>query len=156
VASWVCIAFLVVTLYVCLAFGWITVKIFCPILWFVLSSICWGWNIIWCGLPGIGKATAGLFGSDPGIARIDHIFVLMLGNRSFNHMLGYSGLTCVDPQGNPTVFNEGFSTSLSNLQTGLFQLWIVINVPDCVEAPPYVAVMDWSPSVSDAGITTLN
>ncbi len=36
------------------------------------------------------------------------------------------------------------------------QLWIVINAPDCVDTPSQVAVMDWSPSVSVAGITTLN
>jgi hypothetical protein len=46
---------------------------------------------------------------------MDHIFVLMLENRSFDHMLGFSEITGVDLKGNPTVFNEGFSTGLSNI-----------------------------------------
>jgi len=115
VASWVCIAFLIVTLYVCLAFGWIVVKIVCPLLWSVLNLICLGWNVVWCGLLAIGEAIGGLLGAEsPGIARIDHIFVLMLENRSFDHMLGFSGITGVDLNGNPTVFNDGFNTNLSN------------------------------------------
>jgi hypothetical protein len=41
-------------------------------------------------------------------------------------------------------------------RTSRRQLWIVTNVPDCVDPPPEVAVMDWSPLLSDAGTTTLN
>ena len=74
-----------------------------------------GGNFIWCGWLAIAEAIGGLFGKDPGIARIDHIFVLMLENRSFDHMLGFSGITGVDLKGNPTAFNEGFNTSLSNV-----------------------------------------
>jgi phospholipase C len=29
--------------------------------------------------------------------RIQHVFVLMLENRSFDHMLGFSGITGTDP-----------------------------------------------------------
>lgn len=115
VASWVCIAFLIITLYVCLAFGWIVVKILCPVLWLGMDLICFVWNRFWCGLVAIAQAISNLFGKDPGIARIDHIFVLMLENRSFDHMFGFSGIKGVDPKGNPTVFNDGFSTNLSNI-----------------------------------------
>jgi phospholipase C len=114
VAAWVCIAFMIVTLYVCLAFGWVVVKILCPAIWLVLDGICLGVTLIWCGLLAIAEAIGSLFGKDPGIARIDHIFVLMLENRAFDHMLGFSGITGVDLRGNPTVFNDGFNTSLSN------------------------------------------
>ena len=114
VASWVCIAFMIVTVYACLVFGWVVVKIVCPVLWLTLDLICLGVTLIWCGLLAIAKAIGNLFGRDPGIARIDHIFVLMLENRAFDHMLGFSGITGVDLEGNPTVFNDGFSTSLGN------------------------------------------
>jgi phospholipase C len=115
VASLVCIAFLIVTLYTCLVFGWVVVKVFCPALWLVMDGICLGWNLIWCGWLAIAAAISGLFAKSPGIARIDHVFVLMLENRAFDHMLGFSGITGVDLQGNPTAFNEGFTTSLSNV-----------------------------------------
>lgn len=115
VASWVCIAFLIVTLYVCLTFGWIVVKILCPILWLGLDLICFVLNSLWCGLFALAQAISNLFGKDPGRARIDHIFVLMLENRSFDHMFGFSGIKGVDLKGNPTVFNDGFNASLDNI-----------------------------------------
>ncbi len=115
VAAFVCIAFMIIVLYTCLVFSWVVVKVFCPILWQALDLICLGWNTIWCGLRAVGSALGGLFGKSPGIASIDHIFVLMLENRSFDHMLGFSGITGVDLKGNPTLFNEGFHTGLSNV-----------------------------------------
>ena len=39
------------------------------------------------------------------IPLIDHVFVLMLENRSFDHMLGYSGIKGQDPNGLPTEIN---------------------------------------------------
>ena len=36
------------------------------------------------------------------------------------------------------------------------QLWTVINTPDGVETPLYIAVMGWSPLPRDAGSITLN
>lgn len=36
------------------------------------------------------------------------------------------------------------------------QLWTVINTPEGVETPSYVAVMGWSPLARDAGSITLN
>ena len=115
VASWVCIAFLIVTLYFCLAFGWFIVHIFCPVLWWGLNLFCLAWTAFWCGLLAIVKGISGLFGADPGIARIDHIFVLMLENRAFDHMFGFSGIEGVDLKGNPAVFNQGFNVGLSNI-----------------------------------------
>src|SRR5690242_8884047 len=55
-------------------------------------------------------------------SKIKHVFVLMLENRSFDHMLGFSGITGVDPFGDPTIFNAGFdpnTTSNVNPVTGL-------------------------------------
>jgi hypothetical protein len=47
-------------------------------------------------------------------------------------------------------------TAATGRSSSYFQLWIVINVPDCVDTPPYVAVIVWSPLPSDAGTVTLN
>jgi len=116
VADWVCVAVAIVIAYVCLAFTWVWVNIVCPAVWYVLDTICRAWEWLWCSLLAIGKALGSLFGvNDPGIARYDHVFVLMLENRAFDHMFGFSGITGVDPKGNLTTFNDGFNTGLSNI-----------------------------------------
>jgi phospholipase C len=52
---------------------------------------------------------------------IQHIFVLMLENRSFDHMLGFSGITGTDAEsGNPTLIN-GFSPLSLRLNANSFQ-----------------------------------
>jgi phospholipase C len=51
--------------------------------------------------------------------RIEHVFVLMLENRSFDHMLGFSGLTGTDAEtGKPTQVN-GTSGAASNSWNGV-------------------------------------
>jgi phospholipase C len=53
-----------------------------------------------------------------GSGQIQHVFVLMLENRSFDHMLGFSGLTGTDATtGAPTKIN-GLSGSESNVYNG--------------------------------------
>ncbi len=48
------------------------------------------------------------------MATIEHVFVLMLENRSFDHMLGFSGLTGTDAAtGKPTTIN-GVPAGASN------------------------------------------
>jgi phospholipase C len=40
------------------------------------------------------------------MATIEHVFVLMLENRAFDHMMGFSGLTGIDAAtGKPTRIN---------------------------------------------------
>jgi phospholipase C len=43
--------------------------------------------------------------NDSAISNIRNVFVLMLENRSFDHMLGFSGLSGKDPDGNNTTIN---------------------------------------------------
>ena len=44
----------------------------------------------------------------------EHVFVLMLENRSFDHMLGFSGITGTDAAtGNPTAI-DGLSGAEAN------------------------------------------
>jgi phospholipase C len=51
-------------------------------------------------------------------SKIKHVFVLMLENRSFDHMLGYSGITGIDAQtGAPTAI-DGLKGTESNSYNG--------------------------------------
>jgi phospholipase C len=69
------------------------------------------------GAPGHG-------GADPIVrdhreSRIKHVFVLMLENRSFDHMLGFSGITGTDAAtGQPTSI-DGLNGSESNAYNGV-------------------------------------
>jgi phospholipase C len=45
---------------------------------------------------------------------IEHVFVLMLENRSFDHLLGFSQIVGKDPFGNPTKI-DGVTGKESNL-----------------------------------------
>jgi phospholipase C len=49
---------------------------------------------------------------------IDHIFVLMLENRSFDHLLGFSGITGTDPVTGERTSINGLTGSESNVYTG--------------------------------------
>jgi phospholipase C len=112
VADWVCQAYYWVAKWVCKIFAWVEVHIFCGlILWglvlFPLSLICLGLTEIKCALIALKNWVSP--GGRPPARKIDHIFVLYLENRSFDHMLGFSGIrTGVDLAGQPTPFNEGF------------------------------------------------
>src|SRR5207244_2761259 len=98
VAKWVCKAFAWVVHALCIAFSWI------------LQLVCVAWDTLRCAILGLINAIASLFGGGSAARpKIEHVFVLTLENRSFDHMLGFSGITGVDPAGNPTVFNAGFS-----------------------------------------------
>jgi phospholipase C len=113
VANLVCQAWYWVANLVCQAFAWV-VHAFCIAFSWLLQLVCVAWDTLRCALLGLINAIASLFGRD-GAARpkIEHVFVLMLENRSFDHMLGFSGITGVDPSGNPTVFNAGFNPAVT-------------------------------------------
>jgi phospholipase C len=80
------------------------------VLWGVLwplALICLGLTEIKCALVALGKWVSP--GPRPTRLPIEHVFVLYLENRSFDHMLGFSGIrAAVDVNGHPTPFNEGF------------------------------------------------
>ena len=108
VAKWVCKAYYWIAKWVCKAFAWV-VKALCVAFSWVLQQICGAWDTARCALLNLITLLSSIFGrgrrAEP---RIKHVFVLMLENRSFDHMFGFSGITGVDPAGNPTVFNAGF------------------------------------------------
>jgi phospholipase C len=88
VANWVCIAWYWVANWVCQAFVWV-VKAVCLVWSWVAKWVCVIWDQGGCLLQGI-------FGSRRRSAPIQHVFVLMLENRAFDHMLGFSGISGVD------------------------------------------------------------
>lgn len=114
VAEWVCKAYYWVAKWVCKAFAWIVKAICVAFSWF-LQLVCVAWDTLRCALLSLIKAIASIFGSGKaGRPRIEHVFVLALENRSFDHVFGFSGITGVDPGGNPTVFNSGFDPNVTS------------------------------------------
>lgn len=122
--SWACKAWVWVTSWVCRA--WVVIATVVCVIWtYVLRAVCvvWGWvtvaacaslTIVVCALRAILDAILSVFGrSSKRRPKIAHIFVLMLENRSFDHMLGFSELTGTDAvTGAPTSANDlsaGFS-----------------------------------------------
>jgi phospholipase C len=86
------------------------------VLWgWVTVSACGFWTIFVCALRAILDLIRSVFGRPSSRRRpkIAHIFVLMLENRSFDHLLGFSELTGTDAvTGAPTNANDlsaGFS-----------------------------------------------
>jgi phospholipase C len=113
VAKWVCKAYYWVAKWVCKAFAWV-VKAVCIAFSWGLQLVCVAWDTLRCALLNLVKGIASLFGRGRSTRpRIEHVFVLMLENRSFDHMLGFSGITGVDPAGNPAVFNAGFDPNVT-------------------------------------------
>lgn len=104
VAKWVCKGWYWVAKWVCKAFAWVVEK-FCVLFAWVFQLVCMAWDTIRCALLGLWRWLRSLFGRGRGEqkAQIEHVFVLMLENRSFDHMLGLGGLTGVDLQGNPVT-----------------------------------------------------
>ena len=103
VAKWVCKAYFWVAKWVCKAFAWV-VKWTCVAWGWALSYVCVAWDTVRCALRSLARGLSRLRGGrrrEP--PRIEHVFVLMLENRSFDHMFGFSGLRGVDADGNPTT-----------------------------------------------------
>ncbi len=112
VANWVCQAWYWVAKWVCIAFTWIVVAV-CVVYSWIFSLVCVAWDTFRCFLVSLGR----LFGDRQPTPRIDHFFVLMLENRAFDHMFGFSGLEGVDPDGNPTTLiaaNPGLNTNMDS------------------------------------------
>ena len=118
VAKWVCKAWYWVAKWVCKAFAWV-VKAICVAFGWVFSLVCVAWDTIRCAFLNLVKALGRLFGGRKRPRRrIEHVFVLALENRSFDHMFGFSGLSGVDSDGNPTTVNGSDPTRDTNVKPG--------------------------------------
>jgi phospholipase C len=91
VAKWVCIAWYWVANWVCQAFAWV-VKAVCLLWSWIAKLVCVLWSDTACLLISLfGHPRRGANASP-----IKHVFVLMLENRAFDHMLGFSGIIGTD------------------------------------------------------------
>ena len=105
VAKWVCKAWYWIAKWVCKAFAWL-VKAACVAWSWVLMLVCVAWDTIRCAIRGLLRARSAPVRSRRGqTIPIERVFVLMLENRSFDHMFGFSDITGEDIDGNPTSVN---------------------------------------------------
>ena len=114
VAKWVCIAWYWVAKWVCKAFVWI-VKAVCLVFSWVLQLACVAWDWLRCAVVAIVNAISGLFGGDRSRPSVDKVFVLMLENRSFDHVFGLSGLRWTSPSGEPVEVDGILSGAHTNV-----------------------------------------
>ena len=104
VANWVCQAWYWVANIVCVVFVWI-INAVCVVWSWIADWVCVAWDNVRCGVFSLfgGNTTP----SGP----IKHVFVLMLENRAFDHMLGFGGIQGTDP-------STGQLTSVDDLTQG--------------------------------------
>jgi hypothetical protein len=113
VAKWVCKAYYWVAKWVCKAWYWVA-KWVCKIWFWIVKAVCtvWGWIaklvcIAWGGILCALNAILAPLRRAKRRPRIRKVFVLMLENRSFDHMLGFTGLQGRDAAtGLPTNAND--------------------------------------------------
>ncbi len=108
VAKWVCKAWYWVAKWVCKGFA-LLVKLVCTVWNWVVKTVCVVWNILKCA----GNAFLNLFRKKARGSQnnIKHVFVLMLENRSFDHMLGFSNITGLDAVSGGTTNIEGLTVT---------------------------------------------
>jgi phospholipase C len=100
VANWVCQAWYWVANWVCQAWYWVANWV-CQAFAFVVTTVCliWSWVaklvcVAWDWIPCLFRNWFGR--TTRNRSPIKHIFVLMLENRSFDHILGFSAITGTD------------------------------------------------------------
>ena len=107
VAKWVCKAWYWVAKWVCKAWAWV-VKAVCVVFSWVIQLVCVAWDWLRCLVVNIFNAISSLFGRRSAAQKIDRVFVLMLENRSFDHMFAHSGIPDIDAAGpNDTNVDPG-------------------------------------------------
>jgi phospholipase C len=120
VSNWVCHGFTYITEYVCLGFTYVT-EIICKTVSLVARAVCvtWGWpirficqlvNDIHCGIVDLWERIFG--GGKDFDPRYKHIFVLILENRSYDHMLGFAGLSGPDAESGASTAADGADPSV--------------------------------------------
>jgi phospholipase C len=97
VANWVCQAWYWVARIVCVAFLWI-VRVVCVVWSWIADWVCVAWDTARCAVRWVFR------GQHIPSGPIKHVFVLMLENRAFDHMLGLAGIMGTDATtGRPTA-----------------------------------------------------
>ncbi len=107
VANWVCQGWYWVANWVCQGWYWVA-NLVCVVFVWIINAVCvvWSWIADWVCIAWDNARCAvyGLFGGNTTPSGpVKHVFVLMLENRAFDHVLGYAGLQGTDPAtGGPT------------------------------------------------------
>ncbi|MGH7176559.1 MAG: alkaline phosphatase family protein, partial [Tepidisphaeraceae bacterium] len=104
IANWVCKAWVTIVEWVCVAWFWV-IEAVCTLWSWVAKLFCIAWDTVRCLLVGVAKVLTVLVLSVTRRRRrnVRHVFVLMLENRSFDHMHGFSDITGIDAEtGLPT------------------------------------------------------
>jgi phospholipase C len=102
VVEWVCIAWHWIVIAVCIAWAWVA-RTACTIWAWIAKWVCVAWTNAVCWLLVIVRSVRRRRHATAGSPGIKHVFVLMLENRSFDHMLGFARLSGTDPAtGAPT------------------------------------------------------
>ena len=116
ISSWVCKAWAYIVEWVCVAWFWL-IEAFCTVWSWVAKLVCIAWDKTRCALVALGEVVASLFGRRPRRRRrIRHVFVLMLENRSFDHMFGFSDIRGTDSiTGQPTQIDNLIGNPQSNI-----------------------------------------
>jgi len=116
VASWVCKAWAYIVEWVCVAWFWL-IEAFCTVWSWVAKLVCIAWDKTRCLFVMIGEVIVSAFGRKRRRRRrIKHVFVLMLENRSFDHMLGFSDIRGTDSvTGTPTSIDNLLGNPRSNI-----------------------------------------
>ncbi|HEY0552078.1 MAG TPA: alkaline phosphatase family protein, partial [Verrucomicrobiae bacterium] len=106
-SKWVCKAWYWVAKWVCTAWFWL-IKVVCTLWSWVAKLVCVAWTHLQCWWHAFVR-WVGFSGKRGGQTKIKKVFVLMLENRSLDHMLGFSQIQGTDAQ-------TGAPTSLDGLQ----------------------------------------
>ena len=110
-AKWVCKGWYWAAKWVCKGFAWF-VKIVCVIWSWVAKLVCVAWDTIKCAILSFIDAILRLFGRDKKVPKIEHVFVLVLENQSFDRILGFSNITGTDAVSGDTTSINGLDPSI--------------------------------------------
>ena len=112
IAGFFCKAWYWVAKWVCKAYAWL-VTLYCAVFTLLLKPICTAWDTLGCALKTIRNTfTSIVFDRPPAQAKIKHVFVLMLENRSYDHIFGFSGLTGNDSSTGEVKTANGIDASV--------------------------------------------
>jgi len=122
IAGFFCKAWYWVAKWVCKVFAYL-VTFFCAAFTLLMKPICIAWDVLGCVFKTIRSTFNSIvFDRPTEKAKIKRVFVLMLENRSYDHILGFSGITGYDSITGEVKMANGIDTSVhSNIDPATMQ-----------------------------------
>jgi phospholipase C len=118
VSKWVCKAWYTVIEWLCVGWLWL-VEAVCIVWSWVAKLVCIAWDHTLCAINAIVAAIGAIFSRKRRQRRIRHVFVLMLENRSLDHMLGITQIRGRDAvSGQPTTLKNLIGNPQQNIDPG--------------------------------------